>query len=166
MQTSASPPPPPRAQRNVPALLSRATKTSPLAPLVREMAPNQAGAGCVCAPNTTAACYTGPANTQSVGQCTDGLKTCAADGKGYLACAGDVLPGTEDCSNSVDEDCNGTYCTQAIWSKDFGDAASQTVGGMAMDASGNLFIIGISFYMGLSLPHSVKVQYRFDLKSP
>lgn len=105
--------------------------------------PNQAAAGCVCAPGTSAACYTGPAGTQNVGACHDGMKTCNADGKGYGACAGEQVPAaSDDCSNAVDEDCSGYYCTQAIWSKTVGDPNTQTPSAVATDAAGNIYVTG------------------------
>jgi hypothetical protein len=68
---------------------------------------NEDGVGCVCAPNTTASCYSGPAGTAGVGICAAGNKTCNAQGTAYGACAGEVVPQTETCTNSVDDDCNG-----------------------------------------------------------
>ncbi len=68
---------------------------------------NEGGAGCVCAPNSTASCYDGPAGTQGVGACHAGTKTCNALGTAYAACAGEVTPTTETCNTPVDDDCNG-----------------------------------------------------------
>ena len=69
--------------------------------------PNQASAGCVCDPGTTAPCYDGPAGTEGKGVCVAGTKACAADGKSYDACVGQVLPIAEDCNTPGDDDCNG-----------------------------------------------------------
>jgi hypothetical protein len=70
--------------------------------------PNPASAGCVCLPGTTAPCYDGPAGTEGKGLCVAGTKTCAADGKSYDACVGQVLPApAEDCNTPGDDDCNG-----------------------------------------------------------
>jgi hypothetical protein len=52
-------------------------------------------------------CYTGPSNTEGVGTCAAGISTCAGDGTGYGPCEGEVLPATEACGNSLDEDCDG-----------------------------------------------------------
>ena len=49
-------------------------------------------------------CYTGPAHTSGIGVCHAGSSTCAAGVFG--ACAGQVVPGTEQC-NGLDDDCNG-----------------------------------------------------------
>jgi hypothetical protein len=50
------------------------------------------------------ACYTGPANTQGVGECKGGLQSCV---NGFLGpCAGEVVPANEACDNK-DNDCNG-----------------------------------------------------------
>jgi putative metal-binding protein len=68
---------------------------------------NESGTGCVCSPNSTAGCYSGPAGTAGVGICAAGTKTCNALGTAYGACAGEVVPQTETCTNSVDDNCNG-----------------------------------------------------------
>src|SRR6185369_7348027 len=68
---------------------------------------NEGGAGCVCSPNSTASCYSGPAGTLGVGICTAGTKTCNALGTGYGACVGEVDPQPETCNDAVDNDCNG-----------------------------------------------------------
>jgi hypothetical protein len=68
---------------------------------------NDVAAGCICTPAATAPCYEGPAATQNVGLCHDGTKTCAADGKSFGACAGQVLPQPETCNTPGDDDCNG-----------------------------------------------------------
>jgi hypothetical protein len=68
---------------------------------------NEGGAGCVCVPGTTQPCYTGPAGTQGVGVCKGGVKTCAADGLGYGACVGEVVPQAEKCNTPEDDNCNG-----------------------------------------------------------
>jgi hypothetical protein len=68
---------------------------------------NEGGLGCVCAPNSVVTCYSGPAGTVDVGQCTSGTKMCNAQGTAYSACVGEVLPGTESCASEGDEDCDG-----------------------------------------------------------
>ena len=68
---------------------------------------NEGGAGCVCMPNATVSCYSGPAGTQGVGICAAGTKACNAQGTAYSACAGDVLPQPESCTTASDDDCNG-----------------------------------------------------------
>jgi len=62
---------------------------------------------CVCAPGSTAGCYDGPPSTEDVGTCLSGTMTCAADGSGYGACAGQVLPIDEICGDGIDNDCDG-----------------------------------------------------------
>ena len=54
-----------------------------------------------------AACYSGPAGTEDVGNCAAGTQVCMADGTGF--CDGQTLPamGGEDCAEAGDEDCNG-----------------------------------------------------------
>jgi hypothetical protein len=61
----------------------------------------------LCEPGSTRGCYTGPAGTPGVGNCQEGVETCEADGLGYGACVGEVVPEREICANELDEDCNG-----------------------------------------------------------
>lgn len=60
-----------------------------------------------CEPGETRACYTGPVNTENVGNCTGGTQTCGADGTWAAACDGEILPADETC-NGEDDDCNGS----------------------------------------------------------
>ena len=68
---------------------------------------NEDGAGCVCAPNSTAACYTGPAGTLGVGACMAGTKQCDSQGTAYGACVGEITPLAETCNTTADDDCDG-----------------------------------------------------------
>lgn len=64
---------------------------------------------CACDPGTTIPCYNGAAGTSGVGPCHDGTQVCNADGLGYGACTGEVIPATETCDGQlIDEDCDGT----------------------------------------------------------
>jgi hypothetical protein len=107
--------------------------------------PNQATAGCVCLPATSRACNSDP-NKANIGICKDGHQDCLANGKGYAAaCIGEVMPAaSDDCTNNLDDDCSGTYCTQPRWVDDFGGAPGSTVfpAAAAADASGNVFVVG------------------------
>lgn len=60
--------------------------------------------GCECTPDESQTCYTGPADTQGVGQCTAGIQACDAGSWGD--CAGEVNPTDESC-NGEDDDCDG-----------------------------------------------------------
>ena len=61
-----------------------------------------------CLPGDTRPCYTGPLEKVDVGACVRGTATCGADGLGWGACEGEVLPlPTELCGNTIDDDCNG-----------------------------------------------------------
>ena len=63
---------------------------------------------CACMPGSQISCYSGfPANTEGVGLCHAGQRTCNAMGTGYGACVGEVIPANEICSNGQDENCNG-----------------------------------------------------------
>jgi hypothetical protein len=62
----------------------------------------------ICEPGTVSSCYEGPAGTLGVGICRDGLERCAADGKSFGACEGQVLPKPKElCDTPEDDDCNG-----------------------------------------------------------
>jgi len=105
---------------------------------------NEAGAGCVCAPNSTATCYSGPAGTAGVGVCKLGTAVCNAQGTAYGPCAGEVTPASEDCATPADENCNGVMeaCGSSLWSKQFGDLAEQDGLDIAADAAGNVYVTG------------------------
>jgi Beta-propeller repeat len=102
-----------------------------------------AGGSSACEPGKTAPCYSGPEGTEGVGICKAGSKTCNAEGTEYGACTGDVTPGVETCADSKDEDCDGHDC--AVWAELFGDSDSQAAYGVAVDTTGNSYVIG-SFY--------------------
>jgi hypothetical protein len=71
-----------------------------------------------CASGETEPCYGGPADTEGVGVCTGGTRTCTDSVWGD--CEGAVLPGYELCSDGLDNDCDGTVdgddtnCSTAI----------------------------------------------------
>jgi len=68
----------------------------------------QGGGSSVCTPGQTQACYTGPMGTENVGICKAGTQTCNAQGTGYGACMGEVLPAAmESCATMTDDNCNG-----------------------------------------------------------
>ncbi len=62
----------------------------------------------MCTPNEVEACaYSGPAGTENVGPCVAGTRACLPDGSDFGPCSGEVLPTTESCATSSDDDCNG-----------------------------------------------------------
>jgi hypothetical protein len=64
---------------------------------------------CMCTAGSMIICYDGPLNTQHVGTCKDGTKTCLADGTGYGPCANEVKPNPVDtCGDNLDDNCDGT----------------------------------------------------------
>jgi cysteine-rich repeat protein len=66
------------------------------------------GTPTACMPGEKQACYDGPDGTLGIGACKAGEATCAADGSGFGACEGAVVPGVEDCDAAMtDEDCDG-----------------------------------------------------------
>ena len=111
---------------------------------------NEEGAGCVCVPNTTASCYSGPAGTEGVGICAAGSKTCDAMGTAWGPCAGEVLPEAEDCGQPEDEDCNGVACSASLWSKIAGDVSDQYARAVGIDSAGNVYVTG-EFAGGIDL---------------
>lgn len=100
---------------------------------------NEEGDGCVCVPDTTGPCYTGPAGTEGVGACAAGSGLCNGDGTGTVgACSGEVLPGAETCGDAIDEDCSGYGCGWVKWARLLGaDVVS-----VAPDAGGALTVAG------------------------
>jgi hypothetical protein len=101
---------------------------------------------CACQPMTSVACYSGPATTKNIGACKEGNQTCRADGQGYDVCTGEVLPTTEDCTNPIDDDCDGSACA-AVEQKVIlaGGATDPQYGDgihMAVAPSGDVYIAG------------------------
>jgi hypothetical protein len=104
---------------------------------------NEAGAGCVCAPNSTATCYSGPPGTAGVGLCKLGMATCNGQGTAYGPCVGEVTPAAEDCATPADESCGlPEACGTFGWSKSFGDLSEQDGLDIAADAAGNIYVTG------------------------
>ena len=62
---------------------------------------------CVCSPGATSACYSGSPDTEDIGACMSGLRTCNASGSGYEACIGEITPVGEVCGDGLDNDCDG-----------------------------------------------------------
>jgi Beta-propeller repeat len=97
----------------------------------------------VCMPGSTAACYSGPMGTEDAGTCKEGTSICKADGSGYGTCEGEVTPAPADnCATGVDANCDGKRCGEAVWSYDFQGPNAQHIGGIATDASGNIYLAG------------------------
>lgn len=66
------------------------------------------GGSTTCTPGESEPCYEGPMDTENVGLCKPGTRTCMPDGSAFGACTGQVLPAAENCLGSSDEDCDGT----------------------------------------------------------
>ncbi len=107
---------------------------------------NEEGDGCVCAPNGSASCYTGPPATAGVGLCVAGNAACNAEGTALGPCVGEVLPAAESCAATTDPNCDGIVapsCTgNHVWSKKFGDEQLETIRNVATDAAGNVILAG------------------------
>ena len=102
------------------------------------------GGGSICEPEQVEDCYSGvPASTVDVGNCKRGTRTCNADGTSYGACVGEVTPQpADDCAVIGDEDCDGSGCSDPLWSKIFGDSSDQSVGVVGTDSAGNVYVAG------------------------
>ena len=61
---------------------------------------------CVCHPDETLLCYSGPEDTVDIGMCVAGERICQPDRTEFGPCEGEVPPGDESC-NGLDDDCNG-----------------------------------------------------------
>ena len=92
--------------------------------------------GSFCGAGETMPCYSGPAGTEGVGQCKEGVATCDEDGQAYGACVGEVLPKVEDCATKTDEDC-APDCAEYQWGLSIGDQYEEFGTVIAMDARGN-----------------------------
>jgi hypothetical protein len=97
--------------------------------------------GCPCEPGSVETCYSGPAGTSEVGICLAGTHTCKAD-LTWGVCVDEQLPIAEDCSNAIDEDCDGFACAQTLWALLAGDGSSQTAFGIATLSNGNVVATG------------------------
>ncbi len=64
--------------------------------------------GCACDPGDSRACYTGPSSTRMKGICTDGTQGCEEPGNWSATCVDAVLPVAENCSDELDNDCDGS----------------------------------------------------------
>jgi hypothetical protein len=71
----------------------------------------------LCQPGTVESCYTGAEGTQDVGPCVGGTRTCERTGS-WSACEGEVLPAAENCSDGIDNNCNGAIDDDADRDKD------------------------------------------------
>ncbi|APR87236.1 Tryptophan synthase alpha chain [Minicystis rosea] len=104
---------------------------------------NEGGAGCVCLPNATTSCYSGPPGTQGVGICKAGTQTCNAMGTANGACTGEVTPQAESCNTTADDNCDGQVnegCGDCVFSRAVGSAIDDEGFSLVSDATGNLFI--------------------------
>lgn len=97
---------------------------------------------CACEPGEEAPCYPGPAETEGVGICVGGVRTCAEDGSGFGACVGARGPLGEDCRTAEDEDCDGATppCGDA-WLYTYADGANQAVRSVAVTPDGDVLVL-------------------------
>lgn len=85
-----------------------------------------------------AACYSGPAGTETVGNCQAGTQVCGA----APSCMGEVVPDPagEDCYTTGDEDCDGHACSDLVWAKPFD--ALLVLRSIAVGGNGDVFVAG------------------------
>ncbi|MDC0669375.1 hypothetical protein [Nannocystis radixulma] len=101
--------------------------------------------GLVCEPMAVEPCYSGDPNTEDVGPCRAGTRTCDALGAGFGACEGEVVPAADDCTTPEDEDCDGQVklCPgAAYWAKQFGEAETQEANEIEVAADGTSVMVG------------------------
>ncbi|RKH68266.1 kelch repeat-containing protein [Corallococcus llansteffanensis] len=98
-----------------------------------------------CEPGTARPCYSGPAGTAGVGECRAGAQTCNAAGTSWGTCSEEVLPRTEDCTNPLDDNCDGRInekppcawaATSSMISPRIGHVAALLDNGMVLIAGG------------------------------
>jgi hypothetical protein len=59
-----------------------------------------------CTPGSVGDCYDGVGGTEGVGPCHGGQHMCGPDGT-WGQCVGEVVPQPEDCTDGIDNNCNG-----------------------------------------------------------
>ncbi len=78
---------------------------------------NDQSPGCSCgAPDTTGACWTGPAALRHVGVCKDGTMTCIKQGEfaKWGPCSGEVLPGSPGVTAACEDKCKAICVPGAV----------------------------------------------------
>ncbi|MBI5514576.1 MAG: VWA domain-containing protein [Deltaproteobacteria bacterium] len=74
--------------------------------------------GCECRPGETRPCYEGPTGTAGVGVCRSGMQRCVpglTTGSRFGGCEMQVLPGAEDCTDGMDNNCDRRVdCTDPL----------------------------------------------------
>ncbi len=101
-----------------------------------------AGGRSGCTPGGVSKCYSGPPQTQGIGNCADGTHLCLQDGVSLSNCIGETLPVAEDCSKKGDEDCDGFSCSETVWANGYGDPNVQAARVVAVDPDGNIYVAG------------------------
>lgn len=117
---------------------------------------------CQCRDGQTRPCYEGPMGTANVGACSVGTQRCVQGlvaGSAWGGCEMQRLPSTEDCTDRVDNDCNGRVdCTDPRCMGSL-DCRPCTVGGQRFTLSTNpvdvLFVVDRSGSMNAPTPDRV-----------
>lgn len=102
---------------------------------------NEEGDGCECEVGAIEPCYGGADGTEGVGLCMAGHRTC--NGGTWGPCEEAVVPALEDCTNDLDEDCDGIVCAGPLWGFLAGDGGAQIVAAVGADLQGNVFAAGL-----------------------
>ncbi len=95
-----------------------------------------------CEPMSTETCYDGPADTEGVGVCQSGLRTCLEDGSGFGPCTDQILPSIELCGDELDQSCDGDRCPGLAWMRTYGNIYGHRAKGVAVDASNGIYVTG------------------------
>ena len=96
-----------------------------------------------CAPGAVQPCYSGPPETEDVGDCAAGTQTCQDD-MSWGPCENEQLPQPEDCTLPGDEDCDGEAlaCTgDGLWARGYGDMYNQHARSIASDPDGDVGVL-------------------------
>lgn len=96
----------------------------------------------VCEAGVSEACYSGASETRDIGSCRAGVRTCAADGSGFGACKGEVLPQAESCNGSDDLNCDGTTACHGNPRWKLGLTGEIAPAGIAASSDGEATVFG------------------------
>ncbi len=117
---------------------------------------------CACEPGDTQPCYPGPPETEGVGPCVGGQRTCAEDGSGFGPCEGARPPLGEDCRTPEDDDCDGeTPPCSDTWVHTFASPDNQAVRAVAVAPDGDVLAL-LDYDHGVNLGAGYTPAARAD----
>lgn len=125
-----------------------------------------AGGAMVCVPGTMKSCYSGPPESEGQGICKAGMQVCAPDGASFGPCTGEVLPEpTDDCATPLDEDCDGLAPSckgDLLWAEQLSTANNTLAADIAVDATGNVVVVGVNVIGAPGGPGATVFVVKFD----